>query len=109
MITYQSSLRNSPPGSVDFPAVEFIKSKSPYRGYNENHQDVLRMLARGPSMEAYKANSDYALRQQEAQRDLALAGLQQQSQARNNARDLGVQRLQSMTGLFSNLLSGLFA
>lgn len=108
MINYNTFLGNSPPASLDFPMVDAIRKRSPYQGFGANHQDVLRMTASAPKMEAYKANSDYAMRQQDAQRDLALAGLQMQAEAENNQRNLGVQRLQMMTGFANNLLSGLF-
>lgn len=108
MITYNSSLANSPPAAIDFPMVDAMRKRSPYAGFGSNHQDVLRTVASAPRMEAYKANADYALRQQQAQRDLALAGLRMQLDARNNERDLGVQRLRTMTGTVGDLLSGLY-
>lgn len=108
MINYNSSLASSAPVAIDFPMVDSIRARSPYAGFNSNHQDVLRTVASAPRMEAYKANADYALRQQEAQRNLALTGLRMQADAASNARDLGVQRLRTMTGLAGDLLSGLY-
>lgn len=108
MITYNSSLANSPPAAIDFPMVDAMRKRSPYAGLGGNHQDVLRSVASAPRMEAYKANADYAMRQQQSARNLALAGLRMQYDAANNARDLGMRRLQMMTGLAGDLLSGLY-
>lgn len=114
MLTYNSTLQNRPPvsDSQRNAALAEIRQRSPYTQFGQNHQDVLGALTENAAtvldMEAYKANTDYALRQQEAQRQLALAGLQQQSQAENNQRDMATNRLQMMTGFANNLLGGLF-
>lgn len=115
MITYDSSLKNTPPVATptQFPALEALQAKSPYHPTNQNQQDVLRGLAAGATptlnMEAYQANSNYALAQQQARQQLALSGLQNMYQAQQNERDLGLRSLQNMTGFYNNLLSGLFS
>lgn len=90
-----------------------VRSAPQYAQFGQNSQDVLQGLADDAAasldMEAYKANTDYSLRQQEAQRQLALAGLRQQAEAEQNQRDMGTNRLQMMTGFANNLLGGLFS
>lgn len=111
MLTYRSTLPNTPP-SLQPSALTGLQAQSPYGQFGVNHQDVVNSLA-GPAstaldMAAYKAQADYGLRQQDTQRALALAGLRQQSDAAKSQRDLGTSRLQMMTGVANNLLSGLF-
>lgn len=111
MLTYNSTLPNAPPNS-QYTALAGLQEKSPFSQFGANHQDVVNALA-GPAasaldMSAYRAQSDYALRQQAAQRALVLSGLQQQSDAARAQRDIGTSRLQMMTGVANNLLSGLF-
>jgi hypothetical protein len=64
--------------------------------------------AAGYDIEATKANTDYAMKQQEAERQLVLQGLQMMDRAQQNQNSVYNTRLQNMTGLASNLLGGLF-
>ena len=115
MLTYNSSLQNRPPVSDQQrnAALAEIRQRSPYTQFGQNHQDVLGALTENAAtvldMEAYKTNTDYALKQQEAQRQLALAGLRQQAEAEQNQRDMATNRLQMMAGFANNLLGGLFS
>jgi hypothetical protein len=115
MLTYNSSLQDRRPYSDTQRAAAMadMRQPSPYAQFGQNHQDVLAALndnaATVLDMEAYKTNANYALRQQDAQRQLALAGLRQQAEAEQNQRDLGTNRLQMMTGFANNLLGGLFS
>lgn len=115
MISYTSSLQNIPPVAPPpaAPALSAVARKSPYPSFSAHHQDVLRGLASTATpalnMQAYAANADYALEQQQARQALALSGLQQQAEAQQQDRNLGVQQLRNMTGVYSNLLSGLFS
>lgn len=114
MITYDSTLKNTPPVATptSFPAMTALATKSPYAG-NQNQQDVLRSLATNAAsnldMSAYRANTDYALAQQQARNQLALSGLQNMYEAQQNERNLGMQSLRNMTGFANDLLSGLFS
>jgi len=114
MITYDSRLQDKQPYADHqrSAALADMRQRSPYTQMGQNHQDVLGALtdsaATSLNMQAYKANTDYALQQQEAQRRLALAGLQQQAAAEQNDRDLATNSLQMMTGFANNVLGGLF-
>lgn len=114
MLTYQSHLQSQPPFSDTQrdAALAAIRRSSPYKVFGQNHQDVLNALSESAAgaldMEAYRANADYQLRQQQSQRQLALAGLQQQAEAEQNRRNMSNSRLQSMVGFAGSLLGGLF-
>jgi hypothetical protein len=113
MLTYRTTL----PSTIPVPdqdraeALRGLTVKSPYK-YGINHQDILNSLgsenAIAYDINASKANADYQLRQQDAERQLVLQGLQQMGQAKQNSTDLVNSRLQSMYGTVGNLLSGLF-
>jgi hypothetical protein len=114
MLTYNSSLQNKPPidDAQRNQALDDLRRRSPYGAFGQNHQDVLNSLtdnaANTLNMEAYRANADYQMQQQRAQQQLILSGLQQQSEAEQNQRNLGNTRLQNMVGFTGNLLGGLF-
>lgn len=112
MLQYQSSLRSQPPAGGQYPALAALSDASPFPQYGSNAGDAMRALVSQATpaldMEAYKANTDYSLKQQDAQRQLALAGLKQQADAEQAERDIGTSRMQAMTGFANSLLSGLF-
>lgn len=114
MLTYNSTLQDKQPYADHqrSAALADMRQRSPYTQMGQNHQDVLGALtdsaATSLDMQAYKANTDYSLQQQDAQRQLALAGLRQQAEAEQNERDLATNRLQMMTGFANNVLGGLF-
>lgn len=113
MLTYNSSLQNNPPIDPDYPAMDAVRKRSPFTAFRQNHQDVFSAMgarqATALELEAQKANTDYALQQQQAQRDLALAGLTNMSQAQQNQTNLDTARLQNMVGFANSLLGGLFS
>jgi hypothetical protein len=114
MLTYNSSLQNHLPYSPlqRNSALAALTVKSPYGKFGSTHQDILNAMggrnAANFDVAATKANADYQLAQQEAQRQLALQGLQQMSNAQQNQNELTNTRLQNMYGVANNLLGGLF-
>lgn len=106
MISYDTRLAYRPPISDDMraAALDGIRKQSP-AGFDQNASDVYRAAASvnaaGYSREADKANMNYAVGQQNAQRGLALQGLQQMA---------AQQQLQNQyqSTLASSLLGGLF-
>jgi hypothetical protein len=54
-------------------------------------------------IEKSKAANDYALKQQDAERQLVLQGLQQMSQAQQNQNALANSRIGNVSGLLSGL------
>lgn len=92
------------------PSFALRDRKVPY-GLNQNSQDVLNALNSNPALEmqAYKSRADYGLARQQAVQQLALAGLQQQSEAQQQQRNLGMQSLRNMMGVVNGALSGLYA
>jgi hypothetical protein len=107
MLTYRTSFKPDAPGSAPRPS-----SKSPYKAYGQNHQDVLDGLM-GKSDADYavaqsKLQSTNALAKQDAENKLVLQGLQQMSQARQNEMDLGTRRFSALTGMYGGILGGLF-
>jgi hypothetical protein len=59
-------------------------------------------------IDASKANADYQNKQQEAERQLVLQGLQMMDKGQQNQNSIYNTRLQNMTGFAGNLLGGLF-
>lgn len=114
MFQYQTSLQERTPFTTaqHQQAIGDMRRSSPYKGFGRNHQDVLNVLGEREAgtlnREVMKANVDYTLAQQQAQRDLALSGLTQLAQARQNDISLENQRLQNTVGFASDLLRGLF-
>lgn len=113
MLTYDTTLQAQPPVSQSDrqKAVKGMRVKSPYP-YSSQHQDLLNGLAdqnaANYEMGADRANSSFGVQKLQAQRDLALQGLQQMSQAQQNQMDYATARTGMGYGLVSNLLSGLF-
>jgi len=113
MLTYDTTLQAQPPvsGTQMQSALRGLRIKSPY-GYSTQHQDVLNALgdqnAAQYQMQADKANSQFGAQKLNAQRDLALQGLQQMSQARQDAMNLSNAQRGMSYGLVNSLLSGLF-
>lgn len=89
-----------------------MRIESPYAQYNQNHRDILSGLADAAeatyAANSSKAQSEFDLKKQEAQNQLALQGLQQMAQAQQNAANLSNTRLGNVTGFASDLLRGLF-
>lgn len=114
MLNYQGSIQNREPytPSEQQAALADLGRRSPYVSFGRNHQDVLRAVgereASGLAREMRRTNIDYALAQQQAQRDLALSGLTQASRMRQDEMNLDNQRLQTMVGGANTLLRGLF-
>lgn len=114
MLQYTSTLPNQPPidGASRNAALDAIRKRSPFSAFGQNHQDVLDALAERQAAElnseARMANTDYALRQQQAQRQLALEGLNQMAQAQQNQNSLSNTRMQNMVGFAGGMLRGLF-
>ena len=112
MLTYNSTLQNTPPITAGMQAQATAMPRSPFTAFGKNHQDVLRSLysanAANLDLQAQKTNTDYELAQQQAQRQLALSGLQQMAEAQQNQNALANRRLQSLIGVASPLLQGLF-
>lgn len=114
MLKYKSSLQNVPPASDEFRdrALAGLSSGSPFK-YTPTHADVYRGLGQQNAVDfdiaATKANTDYQMKQQDAQRQLALQGLQAMAGAEKDEQDLVNNRLQMMYGTVGNLLQGLFS
>lgn len=103
MLTYNTTLQSASPQGMPPPAPE-----SPFTRYGSTHDDVLRAQM-GVNNAAYnleqsKLANDYAMKQQDAERQLVLQGLQQMSQAQQHQNSLANSRM----GNVSSLLSGLF-
>lgn len=114
MLTYNSSLQRQPPTrEIDRDAATKAMRTTPYAAYNQNHRDVMAALGGLAGSQfnvaADKANTDYDLAQQQAQRQLVLAGLQQMGEAQQNNNSLANARLQNMVGFSSGLLRNLFS
>jgi len=113
MLNYDSTLNAQPPVSSAQrqKAVRGMHIQSPY-GYSPQHQDLLNGLAdqnaANYELGADEANATFGTRKLQAQRDLALTGLQQMAQAQNNQAELANARSGMGYGIVSNLLSGLF-
>lgn len=104
MLTYKTTLPNIPPQSLRLPNLE-----SPYGKYGSTHQDMLNAsmgrLNADYEIARQKANTDYAMKQQEAERQLVLQGLRQMGQAQQNQNSIANQRLGNVSGLLSGLFS----
>jgi hypothetical protein len=114
MLTYDTRLPEGtaiPPGMRD-EAIRGLTGRSPFASYGQNHQDVFGYMGAAAADEyaraASRANTAYDAQRLATQQGLALAGLQQMSQAQQNDAALGNSRLSMMTGLAGNLLGGLF-
>lgn len=86
------------------------KQAKPMAAYGTNHADVLRSLSSADyDVAAARAASEYGNQFQQMQQSNALSGLRQMDAEEGNQRSLYNTRLQNMMGLYSGLLSGLFA
>jgi hypothetical protein len=112
MLTYNTTLQNKPPAASPLRDMAAFAVAPPHSQFGSNYLDLAQSYgqrnAADYAVAADKANTDYQLKQQEAQRQLVLQGLQQMSQAQQNEQGLANQRLGNATGLMSSLLSGLF-
>jgi hypothetical protein len=102
MLTYKTTLPNAPPQSMPMP-----RMAGPYAGYGSTHQDMLNAQM-GQAQADYdiarqKGETDYALKQQAAERQLVLQGLQQMGEAQQNQNALMNQRVGNVSGLLSGL------
>jgi hypothetical protein len=115
MLNYKTSLQNKPPVSDQYraDALAGLRVKSPYAQYGSTHDDIL--MSRGDAnaaqydIDASKANADYQTKQQEAERQLVLQGLQMMDKGQQDQNNAYSTRLQRMTGVANNLLGGLFS
>ena len=107
MIQYGTTLNPGAPGITPYP-----KASSPYKAYGQNHMDVLGSLrdanAATFDIEQTKANTDYELKRQDAERQLVLQGLQQMASAQQNENAIKNSRMSNVNGVVSGLLGGLF-
>lgn len=113
MLTYDSTLSRQPPTrAIDTGAAAKAMRMPPYGAYNQNHRDVMAALGglAGAQfgVDSEKANADYDLAQQQAQRQLVLSGLQQMGAAQQNNNSLANTKLQNMVGFAGGLLGDLF-
>lgn len=113
MLTYESSLKRQPPTrEIDTRAAAKAMQMPAYGAYNQNHRDVMAALGglAGSqfAMASDKANADYDLAQQQAQRQLVLSGLQQMGEAQQNNNSIANTKLQNMVGFAGGILQDLF-
>lgn len=113
MLSYNTNLQAAPPLSQQDlqNAMRGIKLRSPW-GYPANHQDALNGLTDAAAaqygLKAEQQNADFEARKLQAQRDVALSGLQQMSTAQQQRNDLANAQSAMGYGIVNNLLSGLF-
>lgn len=104
MLKYNTTLPNAPPKSLPIP-----RMAGPYAGYGSTHQDMLNAqmgLAQADyDIARQKGETDYSLKQQEAERQLVLQGLQQMNEAQQNRNAIANSRLGAVSGLLSGLFS----
>ena len=104
MLNYNTSIPFSAPQGPPSPAAQ-----TPFTRYGSTHDDVLRaqMGANNAqyALDKSRADNDYALKQQDAERQLVLQGLQQMGHAQQNQNSLMNTRLGNVSGLLSGLFS----
>jgi hypothetical protein len=92
-------------------ALASMMAKSPYGQYNANHHDVMNSLggksAAAFGLDAAKADMDYSLARQSADRALNLQETQNSMQEEQNKQSLMNERLQQMYGFTSSVLGAL--
>lgn len=114
MINYTSYLaaRQAVPTQDVADANAAFSAPSPWASYGSAHKDIMRAGGRENSalynLAASKSNTDFSLQQQQAQNQLALAGLQQMGQQQEYERNLANSRVSAANGIFNSLLGGLF-
>jgi 4-aminobutyrate aminotransferase-like enzyme len=104
MLQYNSGLNYRPPNAQALAQqAQQALAQSPYQG--QNHQDVFRGMGQMQAVDmqryAQQQEDQYTAQQQEAQRGLALAGLNMQAQGQQNQTNLTTGRMQM---LLNNLL-----
>lgn len=113
MLTYQTELPYLAPaaGSMRQSALAGILGSKPQK-YGQRHADVYDAAAYSNAADydrsAEKANTDYQLRQQEAQRKLVLSGLSEMAQEQQRQNDVAKQRNSIVYGAAGNFLGSLF-
>lgn len=111
MLTYDTGIRNSPPVTqgMQQQALAGLANQQGVLQYPGSAGDVYRAraLAAGLDYEraAAQANNEYLANAQKAQQSTALSGLQQMSQAQQNANNLANQQ-QSMRLDYLGRVSG---
>lgn len=112
MLTYNTSLPNTPPATNKAEALRALTVQSPYDKFGSTHQDLLNSYGGANAAQfdiaATKADTNYAMAKQNAERQLVLQGLQQMQQAQQNDQNVKTNKLQNMYGAAGNLLGGLF-
>jgi hypothetical protein len=113
MYSYNTSISARPvmPDDKRMAALDGLSQGSPVNAPG-SHADVYAGLASGNRVNfdraAEMANQNQMLNAQETQGQMALRGIQQLAQQRQNAQNLGTQRLQTQMGFLNSLLSGLY-
>lgn len=115
MLTYNSQFNPPSPYTQQqrSEALAGLQMRNPYRGYGQNQQDILDAAggvnAAGLDSAITKANADFDLQKMQSQQQLALAGLQQMAQGRQQQDQLATQRLGIANSFVSPILQGLFS
>ena len=111
MLTYKSSLSSAPPytPAMAEDAARSLSGKSPYKQYRGNAADVFRSVG-NPALAnvdatGAAANAAYAARFNDAQRQLALSGLNFMSDSQKGAQDVANARLSGVNSLLGGLFS----
>lgn len=113
MLQYQTELPYLAPaaGSMRQSALAGILGAKPQQ-YGQRHSDVYDAAAYSNAADydrsAEKANTDYQLRQQEAQRKLILSGLNDMAQEQQRQNEVANKKNSIVYGAAGNFLGGLF-
>lgn len=113
MYSYNTSISAKPAfsGQQKAAALDGLSSPSPVKAPG-SHADVYAGLTSGNVVNFDRAaemvNQEQMQAAQETQGQMALRGMQQLSQQRQNAQSLGNQRLQTQMSYLNSILSGLF-
>jgi hypothetical protein len=121
MLSYNTGIQNNPPVpfGMQQQALAGLASQGGALKYPGSADDVYRARSAAAAMDYERAaatsNNDYLANAQKAQQSTALAGLQQMSQAQQNANSLANQRqsmrldyMGKLTGGLNSLLGNLF-
>ena len=104
MLTYNTTLPFDAPKSLPSPV-----PASPFTRYGSTHGDMLRAQMGAANaqygIDSAKAANDYQLKQQDAERQLVLQGLQQMGQSQQNQNSLANARFGAVNGLLSGLFT----
>lgn len=107
---YQTNLQNSPPVSPQMraDALRGLTTSVPHGQYGSQYGDIMRSLGTENASSFGKAsdmaNLNYGMAQQEAERGLALQGLQYMNTDAERNRQLKNARLGNMRNLLGALL-----